>query len=85
MAATEECAQRACFRIADVTVIHSVTTRATGLTATVMGRGSRLAIVSWSVGTPWSSLPVLDMAPEVLWCEKCMRQEGDVRDEVSLM
>jgi hypothetical protein len=69
MAATEECAQRACFRIADVTVIHSVTTRATGLTATVMGRGSRLAIVSWTVDATWSSLPVLDMARELLWYE----------------
>jgi hypothetical protein len=35
----DECAQRACFRMADVTVIHSVTTRATGsiATATVFG------------------------------------------------
>ena len=62
IADTEECAQRACFRIADVTVIHSVTTRATGLTATVMGRGSRLAIVSIRVGAALSSLPLLDMA-----------------------
>lgn len=61
MAATEECAQRACFRIADVTVMHSVTTSATGLTATVMGRGVKLAMVSWSVGATLSSLPVLDM------------------------
>ena len=30
MAETDECAHRACFRIADVTVIHSVVTRATG-------------------------------------------------------
>jgi hypothetical protein len=37
MAATDECAQRACFRMADVTVIHSVTTRATGSTAMVIG------------------------------------------------
>lgn len=44
MAATEECAHRACFRIADVTVIHSVTTSATGLTATVIARGSKLVI-----------------------------------------
>lgn len=35
MAETDECAQRACFRMADVTVIHSVTTRATGSMATV--------------------------------------------------
>ena len=33
MAATDECAQRACFRMADVTVIHSVVTKATGSTA----------------------------------------------------
>lgn len=32
----EECAQRACLRIALVTVIHSVTTRATGSIATVV-------------------------------------------------
>jgi hypothetical protein len=31
MAATDECAQRACLRIAEVTVMHSVTTNATGL------------------------------------------------------
>ena len=30
IADTDECAHRACFRIADVTVIHSVVTRATG-------------------------------------------------------
>lgn len=30
---TDECAQRACFRIAEVTVIHSVVIRATGSTA----------------------------------------------------
>jgi hypothetical protein len=49
IAATDECAHRACLRIADVTVIHSVTTRATGLTATVMGRSIKLAVVSCSV------------------------------------
>ena len=32
MAATEECAQRACFRMAEVTVMHSVVTRDTGST-----------------------------------------------------
>jgi len=37
MAEMEDCAQRGCFRIADVTVTHSVTTRATGSTATVIG------------------------------------------------
>jgi hypothetical protein len=51
--------------MADVTVIHSVTTRATGLTATVMGRGSRLAIVSCSVEAALSSLSVLDMVAVV--------------------
>jgi hypothetical protein len=61
MAATEECAHRACLRIADVTVIHSVTTRATGLTATVMGRRLKLALVSCSVEAALSSLPSLDM------------------------
>jgi hypothetical protein len=65
IAATEECAHRACLRMADVTVIHSVTTRATGLTATVMGRGSRLAIVSCSVEAALSSLSVLDMVAVV--------------------
>lgn len=30
----DECAHRACLRMADVTVIHSVTTNATGSTAT---------------------------------------------------
>jgi hypothetical protein len=33
MAETEECAQRACLRMAEVTVIHSVVTKATGSTA----------------------------------------------------
>lgn len=33
MAETDECAQRACLRMAEVTVIHSVVTRATGSTA----------------------------------------------------
>jgi hypothetical protein len=34
IADTEECAHRACFRMADVTVIHSVVINATGSTAT---------------------------------------------------
>lgn len=34
IADTDECCQRACFRMAEVTVMHSVTTRATGSTAT---------------------------------------------------
>ena len=34
IADTEECCHRACFRMAEVTVMHSVTTRATGSTAT---------------------------------------------------
>ena len=37
IAETEECAQRACLRMADVTVIHSVVIRATGSTATEIG------------------------------------------------
>jgi len=37
MAEMEDCAQRGCLRIAEVTVTHSVMTRATGSTATVMG------------------------------------------------
>jgi hypothetical protein len=64
IAATDECAHRACFRIADVTVMHSVTTRATGLTATVMARGATLAIASCSVDAALSSLLVLDMTAE---------------------
>jgi hypothetical protein len=64
MAATEECAHRACLRMADVTVIHSVTTRATGLTATVIGRGARLAVVSCNVEAASSSCPSLDMVAE---------------------
>jgi hypothetical protein len=39
MAATEDCAQRACLRMADVTVMHSVTTRSTGSTAMVARTG----------------------------------------------
>ena len=34
IAETDECAHRACFRMAEVSVIHSVTTSATGSTAT---------------------------------------------------
>lgn len=37
IAETEECAQRACLRMADVTVMHSVVIRATGSTATEIG------------------------------------------------
>lgn len=62
MADTDECAQRACLRIADVTVMHSVTTRATGLTATEMGRGSRLNGASWTIVVASYSLSLLDMA-----------------------
>lgn len=68
MAETDECAQRACFRIAEVTVIHSVTTSATGLTATVMGWGSRFATVSWRVDAPLPSPSVLDMVSGRLAC-----------------
>lgn len=85
MAATEECAQRACFRIADVTVMHSVTTRATGLTATVIGRGSRSTIVSWSVDATWSSPSVLDMAREGCGVRVCMRQKCGARRRVFMV
>lgn len=61
MAETEECAQRACFRIAEVTVIHSVITRATGLTATDMGRGSKLAAASGRVSVETLSVSPLDI------------------------
>jgi hypothetical protein len=37
MADMDECAQRACFRMAEVTVMHSVMTSATGSTAIVIG------------------------------------------------
>jgi hypothetical protein len=37
IADTEECAHLACFRMADVTVIHSVVIKATGSTATETG------------------------------------------------
>jgi len=37
----EDCAQRGCFRMADVTVTHSVTTNATGSTATVIALEAR--------------------------------------------
>ena len=69
MADTEECAQRACFRMAEVTVIHSVTTSATGLTATEMGRGSMLGAASCNVSGEVSSLSLLDMV-EVALCGK---------------
>ena len=53
MAATEECAHRACLRMADVTVIHSVITRAIGSMATVIGR------FAWGDGTvPFSVVPL---------------------------
>jgi len=41
IAEMEDCAQRGCFRIADVTVTHSVTTNATGSTATVIALEAR--------------------------------------------
>jgi hypothetical protein len=37
MEETDECAHRACLRIAEVTVIHSVVIKATGSTATETG------------------------------------------------
>jgi hypothetical protein len=71
MAATDECAHRACLRIADVTVIHSVTTRDTGFTATVTARGLKLTADSWSVDAALSSLPSLDMAAK-RWYQGCV-------------
>lgn len=47
---TEEWAQRACFRIADVTDIHSEMTRETGSTATATGLLRYCAIGGWSAG-----------------------------------
>jgi hypothetical protein len=71
IAVTDECAQRVCLRIADVTVMHSVTTSATGLTATEMGRpccalgpASRLGVVSWCVAGDAASLPAVDIIGE---------------------
>ena len=66
IAATEECAQRACFRMADVTVMHSVTTSATGFTATVMGRGARLVGARVAAST---SLSILDIATVNLYSQ----------------
>jgi hypothetical protein len=48
IAETDECAQRACLRMADVTVIHSVVIKATGSTATEIGVG--LPLISYPVG-----------------------------------
>lgn len=80
IAATEECAQRACLRIADVTVMHSVTTSATGFTATVTGRGARAEISSWSVDAACSSLSLLDMASEGLYVGR-ERRDGRERSD----
>jgi len=77
IAETEECAQRGCFRIADVTVIHSVTTSATGLTATVMGRGPEFAISSGRRIAVSCSLSVTDMA-KVKVCLCVLRDKGVV-------
>lgn len=49
IAETEDCAHRACLRIAEVTVIHSVTTSATGSMATEIG---------WRVGAKCAVAPV---------------------------
>lgn len=70
MADTEECAQRACFRMAEVTVIHSVTTSATGLTATEMGRRSMLGVASCDVSGEVSSLSLLDMVEVAVYEKK---------------
>lgn len=76
MADTDECAQRACFRIADVTVMHSVTTSATGLTATVMGRALKLHLVAWRVDATISSLSLPDMA--AVWSMQIRGCDQDV-------
>jgi hypothetical protein len=64
IADTEECAHRVCLRIADVTVMHSVTTSAIGLTATDMGRTSKLATASWGVSEGASSGPLVVIMKE---------------------
>jgi hypothetical protein len=84
IAATEECAHRACLRMADVTVIHSVTTRATGFTATVMGRGLKLAVVSWRVDAALSSLPSLDMLAQTWYQGRVCDKRGMGAANVSL-
>ena len=52
IAATDEWAQRACLRMAEVTVMHSVTTKATGSTATLIAPGlaePSICAISWSI------------------------------------
>ena len=55
IAEMEDCAQRGCFRIADVTVTHSVTTKATGSTATVIALEAR----SWWEGAVCCAIVVV--------------------------
>jgi hypothetical protein len=59
MAETEEWAQRVCFRIAEVTVMHSVTTRATGFTATEIGGGRSKDMVECSKADVEPSCPAV--------------------------
>lgn len=77
MAATEEWAQRACLRMADVTVMHSVTTSATGLTATGMRRGSVSVMASWSESGGGVSMSSLDMLERSVMFEE-VRSEAVV-------
>jgi hypothetical protein len=74
IAETEECAHLACFRMADVTVMHSVVIKATGSTATDTGvflelmmsplssEASRLSLLPFSVED--ESRPRIDGAGE---------------------
>jgi hypothetical protein len=50
IAETEECAQRACLRMAEVTVIHSVVIKVTGSTATEIGATSGLLFEPFRCG-----------------------------------
>lgn len=74
IAETEECAHLACFRMADVTVMHSVVIKATGSTATDTGvflelimsplssEASRLSLLPFLVED--ESRPLIDGAGE---------------------
>jgi hypothetical protein len=57
-------AQRACLRIAEVTVMHSVTTSATGSIATVTGLERR------GIGRSMSAMVAVAVVEERLWQER---------------
>ena len=63
---TEECAQRACLRIADVIVMHSVVINATGSTAMEMGV---LFGVDEAMLAPFLSMVVIGVSSD---CESLM-------------